>query len=581
MSLRRKTTSKKELRLLGSSISEGIALGTLIALPDADEMPLPEFSLSDGEEEEHLKRFEDALSQSKRDLNQLHENLRYAGHEDAANIIHAHIQMLDDPMIEEEVKNRLLATNKNIEVVFDSVMEDIVHKIVKHKSSFFRDRAVDVQDLSKRVMNHLRKKTGEKSQAIPPQSILVVKQLKPSDVASMKGIAGVIAEKGSGSCHAALIARSKGIPYITRLDHQTLASFIGRKAIIDGNKGEVIVDPSDTTVTALRTSRAFSQSIRISKKTSTQTCDGAIICLLANISQEDEIKVLAGCPVDGVGLYRSEFLFLRRPEYLHSEELQYHHYRLLLQQAGGKPVIVRVMDVGGDKDPSFFLNYTNLYNPPTLRGIRFLLANREIFKIQLKALLRAASHGDLKILLPFVSDLQEVLDTKELIKKAKDELANTPHAEKIELGVMIEIPAAVMIADLLAKECDFLSLGTNDLLHFTSGIDRTDTCASEQIFSLPLSLIRMIAEVAKKAKEANIRLSLCGEIASNPSLVSLLIGLGISELSCSVRYVSTVQDAIHKLAYKDCCKLAETVLGLSTTEEIRQQVQDFLKAHES
>ncbi len=567
----------KEIRLRGFPVSEGIAIGLLHYLSENEEDPIPEFAIDYEAEEEHIHRFQKALSHSRRDLENLHETLQVRGHSEAAMIIGTHIQMLEDPMITEEVHTRIRQTRKNVETVFGSVIQDIEKQMQTQGNSYFQERITDVKDLSMRVMRHLRKASKQRFEEIPPNSIVMVGHLAPSYVAAFEAgrVLGILSEQGGASSHAALIARSKGIPYITKISKASLQKAqIGFPIILDGLKGEVILNPSEETLESYRALEGSTKKkiSRNKKKQKTETKDGVYISLFANISESQEVPLLKTLNLDGIGLYRSEYLFLRNKNFLVSENSQYEHYKTLVEQAGGKPITIRVMDVGGDKDPLFFLNHKN--SAVGERGIRFLLAHKKLFLTQLKALLRAGVHGPLKILLPFVTDLQEVLETKNLIELAKNQLsAKGKNFQKhICLGSMIEVPSAVMICDLLAKECDFLSLGTNDLLQFTVGIDRS---VSSGFFSLPLGLIRMIHRVVLQTKQSGIRLSICGEIASDPLIVPLLIGLGIKELSCSTRFIPKVRSAIQGIRYEECVCLAEKIAELETTEAVYLALEKF------
>ena len=565
----------QEIILEGAPISDGIVIGKLFFLEGFQEEVVPEFSISSSEVEKEIGRYRRAIHSSRDDLHDLQRFLAKEGSTEAISIIDTHVQMLEDPFMTTFMEKKIRQRMKNTEAVFRSVMSDYEKEFSKVKDSFFKQRLLDVRDLSQRILRNLHPRKALPFSEIPENSIIFSKELVPSSVAeaSKSCVLGFITEIGGGTSHAALIARSKGLPYVANIAIDTLYPLETSPVILDGKTGLVIINPTTETLLKYEKQKEhtdLNQSQNL-KETQAQTftADGLHVETLANIENLTDLDLLANYKAEGIGLFRSEFLFFGKELQTFSEEDQFVLYQQVMKKAAPMPVVFRVFDVGGDK------GNVNFYDPepnPALgcRAIRFLLKNREIFAYQLRALLRVSLDGDLRILLPLISDITELIEAKELIQEVALELRSEGHeiAEEIPIGSMIEVPSAVMICDLICKECDFLSIGTNDLIQYNLAADRATQEVNSFYKPTHPSVIRMIQHVVKEAEKTQTPVSLCGEMASDPLMTPLLLGLGIRKLSCSSRYIPVVRKMVNSLDLKEAEALAQEVLNLETSEEI-------------
>ncbi|MBI2810450.1 MAG: phosphoenolpyruvate--protein phosphotransferase, partial [Candidatus Melainabacteria bacterium] len=536
-------SDREEFLIKGLPVSDGIAIGVPYFLMSVEE-EVPEFPITLKEVDDEITRYRSALFSSREDLKKLRHNLAEETCDDAATIIDSHIQMLDDPFItvnmEENIRQRL----QNTESVFQSVMTDYGNRFTLTSDSFFQERLVDVMDLAHRVMGHLRPGNKHSLENIPFNSIVFADELVPSHTASAHTarVSAFVTKTGGGNSHAALIARAKGIPYVTCIAIDELRERPCRCVIVDGQNGDIIFNPKPQTLekykqrkTSLKTSQ---QLLQKEQQYDVETIDGCAIHLFANIGNLSDIDTLSQAGAEGVGLFRTEYLFFEHQKLIASEEEQVKAYSHLLKTVPDQPVVFRVFDFGGDKNPELFADEEKEPNPVLgCRGIRFLLRHKDIFKTQLRAILRAAVHGDARILLPLISDTSELDQTRALIEEISKELSmqGIPFKEKVPLGCMIEVPSAVIICDALARKSDFLSIGTNDLVQYTLGIDRSNPSMSDSCYPAHPSVLRMIKMVNTEAKRQGKSVTICGEIASNPLFVPLLLGLGVDQLSCSPR----------------------------------------------
>lgn len=566
-----------EIRLEGAPVSQGIAIGTPFFLTLTDDVAIPEFSIGVGEVDREISRYRKALFSSREDLQRLQTDLRKQGSLEAVTIIDSHLQMLSDPIMTSQVEEGIRDMRRNTETVFRAVIKEVEVRFSKVKDSFFRQRIVDVKDLSKRILNHLCPPAPRFMTEIPPHSIIFTNELTPSYTAAAGAshISAFVTELGGGNSHAALIARSKGIPYIASIDIQAVQQMAPKLVIIDGTTGTLILNPSQETIDLyekeLGKLKSTYQLLEQEKHLEAETQDGHPITILANISNINEIELMHHYGALGIGLFRTEYLFLQNPFLLEDEELQFKIYSEIVERAEGLPTVIRVLDLGGDKNPLMLGEPQKEANPVLgCRGIRLLLRRKEVFKTQLRAILRASNFGQIKILLPLISDIEELRQSKALIAEVKEELSaeEIPYDSEILVGSMIEVPSAVLISDVLAKESDFLSMGTNDLVQYTLGIDRSNPLMSDFSFPAHPSVIRLIKMSVENAKRHQKPISACGEIASSPLFIPLLIGLGVQELSCPPRYIPLVKRAIRSCSYRDAVKLADEILHLQTSPEI-------------
>ncbi|MCK4934105.1 MAG: phosphoenolpyruvate--protein phosphotransferase [Simkaniaceae bacterium] len=568
--------SSSEKRYKGIPVSDGIAIGTLLLAQDDFQETVPEFEIPHSAIDEEISRYRGAITSSRQDLHELQKYLVREGSSDAMSIIDAHIQMLDDPLMTTNVEEKIRVMLKNTEAVFHSVIGDYENKFSKISDHFFQQRLVDVKDLSKRIMKNLySEEKSEKIDIFSEKCIVFSKELSPSDAAAVieNHITAFVTTYGGKTSHAAIIAQSKGIPYvIVDIDFHGLSKHGQVAVIVDGTSGDVIVDPSPETLAKYQKLQAIlaKKYIRFvdEENLDVQTKDGCKIEVLANIERLDDLKKLKTHRAAGVGLFRSEFL-IENDLYQFQENEQFEKYKQVLEVADGLPVVIRIFDVGGDKgESSFFREGKN----PALgcRAIRLLLNNKEIFRRQIRALLRASIYGDLRILIPLVSDVSEIIETRQFVEEVKEELERSGHVpiKNIPLGSMIEVPSAALTADLIAKESDFISLGTNDLIQYTLAVDRQNQNVQSYYKPSHPSVLRLIKRVIVDAGKQKRSLGVCGELASNPYFTPLLLGMGIRQFSCAPKMIPIIKNMIRRESLETAKILAYEVFNMNDAKKI-------------
>ncbi|MBY0528892.1 MAG: phosphoenolpyruvate--protein phosphotransferase [Rhabdochlamydiaceae bacterium] len=574
--------ANKEIRIKGFPVSDGVAIGVPYFFCPEEEQ-IPEFPISIGEVDDEIARYRKALFSSREDLQRLQSDLVCEGSDDAVTILDTHIQMLEDPMMTTHMEEKIRQMLQNTESVFHEVIRDYEVRFSQTSDSFFQQRLVDVMDLAKRVLGHLSPKAKHSLLDIPFNSIVFIHELIPSYTAAAQTsrVSAFVSYAGGGNSHAALIARAKGIPFVACIDIYALKKISSQCVIVDGQTGEVIFNPTEETLSAYKRRKTCLktsyQLLQNELQYDTETIDGFPVQVFANIGHIEDLEPLKQGGVDGIGLFRSEFLFFHNQNLHVSEEQQFHVYRELIEKMPQLPVSIRVFDVGGDKHPEGISQAHKEPNPVLgCRGIRFLLRNPELFRTQLRALHRASAFGNLQLLLPLISDIRELQQARTMIDEVASELKSygVPIKEKIPVGVMIEVPSAVIMCDALVQQSDFLAIGTNDLLQFTLGIDRGLPSMSEACYPAHPSIVRMIKMVLTEAKRYHRPVSICGEIASSPLFVPLLLGLGADAFSCSPRYVPLVKRAVRQSSLLFSCELAQRVLQLSSPLEVSQVLLD-------
>lgn len=581
--MEKKFRESDEIRYYGAPVSEGIAIGKPHFLNSLDE-DLPDFEISIGDVDAEIARYRKALFSSKEDLTKLRHDLAMEGSDEAVHFIESHIQMLDDPMITTHMEGKIRQMLRNTESVFHSVIHDYENKFSQRTDSFFQERLVDVMDISKRIMSHLRNKREALLSEIPSESIVLTEEIAPSYTAAAHAaqIAAFITQNGGGNSHAALIARSKGIPYVANVDVGKMQRSNIQMMIVDGTNGLIIANPTSETLEEYRTrQKTLATRYQLYLEEDhllPETLDGVKMRLFVNVGNPHDLDPFP-YQHDGVGLFRSEYLFFQSTEFYPSESYQEEAYKSLIDQMEEKPVVIRVFDLGGDKTPNLLFQRKKEPNPVLgLRGIRFLLRNQEIFKMQLRAIFKASTKGNVLLLLPLISDINELHQAKVIIEEVKAQLRQElPFIPDLPIGCMIEVPSAVMICDAIAENCDFLSLGTNDLVQYTLGVDRENPAMRDLYYPAHPSVIRMIRMITTEAHLKKKPLTVCGEIASNALYVPLLIGLGVTELSIAPRYLPLIKQTIRKWTFAEAKELAARILKMSDPKEISEVLTEAQK----
>lgn len=568
-----------ETRLQGIGVSPGIAIGPAERMGKTLEEPE---NLAIGKdavavEKDRLAR---ALITTREQILMLQSEIGAAEGENYSAIFDAHLLILEDSVVINEVLRITETQLISIEWAYYSVVKRYIDSLRKIADPYLRERAVDIEDVAKRVLRNLRTQAGDWAEARPLQlgtRILLAHDLTPSDTVSLDRtrILGFATEVGSPTSHTGIMARSLNIPAVVAL-HDVPDSFAaGDTVLIDGYHGLVILNPSIATIEEYETFREREESILTDleplKDQETRTSDGCKITLSANIEFVEEMDGVTERGAEGVGLYRTEFFYLARKE-LRSEESQAANYRKVAEATAPHGVIVRTLDIGADKlrpelfenpEPNPFLGW---------RGIRLSLDEVDEFRLQLRAILQASAFGKVRIMFPFISTLEEVQGAKAQLEIAKEELRNEAIVfdEKIEVGVMIEIPSAVLIADHLAKEVDFFSIGTNDLVQYTTAVDRINDRVAHLYQPYHPAVIAMIRETVEAAHRNGIWCGICGEVASDIVMTPIWVGLGVDELSVGAAQLLRTRRAISRLDSTICREMTDSLRTCGTSASVRE-----------
>lgn len=572
---------ERQVCLQGAPICRGIAIGkpfffTLI------EDNVPEFTIPKKDIDEEIDRYRRAVERSRDDIKKLQRKLKKEKILEGAAILDAHIQMMQDPLLTQHIEEEIKRSLKNAEHVFHSFVSQYQKKFQSLADPFFRERFKDIQDISRRVMGYLRDSVSVSLADIPENSIVFSDDLTAFDTAeaNVSFVKAFVTHKGSATSHAAIVAKAKGIPYVSDIAFEQLLELEQEgQVIVDGRTGDIIFYP---TVETLKAYQELKQKLELQviswgekEPLPAETIDGYRIKLFSNIDMVDDVDVLHEYGGEGVGLFRSEYMFLNNDSFP-TEEEQCLFYKKLVEKMRGLPIVIRTFDFGGDKlmlNPYFPAEGSSFIG---CRAIRYLLKERDIFKSQLRAILRASCHGNVSIMFPMISTLSELVEAKELLFEATEELSQqgVEGIPQVRVGSMIEVPSAAIVADLIAKECDFLSIGTNDLVQYSLAVDRRSHSPHQVHASTDPSVLRMIKLIVSEANHQGIPVTVCGEIAADPRFTALLLGLGVHKLSVAPRYLPTVRRAVRSCCIVEACALAEKALMLSNAKEIQDLLSE-------
>jgi len=582
-------------RLNGIGVSPGVAVGpALVAIQRTQVLRFPVGP--DGVARE-LSALERARQRSRAQLEQIRRRIAAARGADLAAIFDAQLLMLDDPILVGRaaavVRNERVTAEWAVQRALDeaaAVFDDV-------DDPYLHERQGDLHDVAGRLRMNLRDEKGgarDRLQDLDAPCVLIADELTPSVVAQLDWtrIKGFVTDAGSRTYHTAILARSLGVPAVVGLHDVSRRVPPGASVIIDGETGEVVIDPTPALWQEAegRSSLHLVAAIAHAEDGPLQTSDGETIVLQANIERSDDVPSALSAGAEGIGLYRSEFMLVGGPPDMAAEEEQYHVYRQLVERMAGRPVTIRTFDVDERQlarplvdaalDARWFPE-PQRSGHAGLRGVRFGLAQPRIFKTQLRALLRAAAHGPLRIMFPFVSSVQEVRDAKNLLLEAQEELtARGLTVPDVPVGIMIEVPSAAFTASLLAKEADFFTIGTNDLIQYTLAVDRTDDRVSNRYEPLHPAVLRLLRHVRRAASREGIPLSLCGEMAADPLLLKLLIGCGLREFSMTPGAIPMARRVVKETSARQMMRVAARVLTLGTVEEIEQYLSDEVAKNE-
>ena len=570
-----------------TSISPGIAIGKTIRIGGSHiiEKVQERFITADCVQSE-LERFSEVLADTKKSVNELKERLKDKLASSEADIFDSHLMILEDMMLINDIENLIKNDLKCAEFAVFEASERYVKVLEEISDPYLRERAADVRDVRSRVLEHFHENEGKSlTDNITGRRIVIAEELTPSETAHLPSekVLGFAVSVGSPTSHTAILARSMRMPAVVGIPEEVLNLEPNVKIIIDGFSGRLIVDPSERTLEAYKlkaqeVNRFYSGLLEESELLA-ETRDGFIVQLGGNIEKLEDVSELKKAGGEAVGLFRSEISFLSYPA-PPSEDEQFELYKKLLSSMDGRMVVVRTLDIGGDKlNDSVFRHQEQ--NPFLgLRGIRLCLkAKQDIFRTQLRALLRASVYGDLKIMLPMLTSVHEVIEVRNLIAELKKELKKEkfPVAPKVSLGAMIETPASALLVDHIAPLVDFLSIGTNDLVQYTMAIDRSNDLVTYLYQPANPAILELIGRTVIAAKENNIWVSVCGQMASDPLYTPLLLGLGVNELSMDPASLSVIRRVIRSLKMSEAEFLASEALKCRSSIDVRKMSVELLR----
>ncbi|MCK4245292.1 MAG: phosphoenolpyruvate--protein phosphotransferase [Candidatus Omnitrophica bacterium] len=570
------------VKLEGIGVSPGIAMGEMYLLKNAISS-IPSYSIEKSQLSGEIDRFKKALIKTENEIREIQGKVKGEFRKEA-RIFDVHLLILKDKRMIREVIQRLREKRVNIESAFAFVAQKFITAFAQIDAEYLRERKVDIEDVSKRVLHNLLEVQRESLSQLKEKVVVIAHSLSPSETASMSRdkVIAFATNVGGKTSHTAIMARALEIPAVVGLKDVTSRVQSEDLIIIDGSKGFVIINPDEETLESYKRQQedllVAKRELLILKNLPCQTKDGRRIKLRSNIELPQEIAHIPFYGAEGIGLYRTEFFYLNRQD-LPGEEEQYSSYKTAAEKVNPYPVIIRTLDIGGDKFASSLQAPSELNPFLGWRAIRFCLARPDIFKTQLRAILRASPFGNLKIMYPMISGIEELRKANFILKEAKAELKieEKDFNNDLEVGAMIETPSAAMTADILAKETDFFSIGTNDLIQYSIAIDRINEKIAYLYEPAHPAILRLIKNIIKAAHKEKIWVEMCGEMAADPSFALLLLGLGIDALSMSPFAIPEMKKIIRGVTFQEAKEFAKNALSFETTKEVTDYARTFYK----
>lgn len=564
---------------------EGIAASAGIAIATAFRLEHPDYTIEQRQidnPEGEIAKLQNALAQSQRELEVIKERTLQQLGEAKAEIFESHLLILNDPELIEPVTTMIQTDSVNAEFALQKIAGEFIVMFENMKSVYLQERATDMRDVTKRILTHLLGISYMNPADITEEVIIIAEDLTPSDTAQLnrKYVKGFATNIGGRTSHSAIMARSLEIPAVVGTRDVLQQAENGEMIIIDGLDGLVFVNPSEDTIQEYRSKQqAYVEQQTEWKKLRdlpTVSSDGVHVELAANIGTPNDVERVIDNGGEAVGLYRTEFLYMGRDK-LPSEDVQFNAYKAVLEKMEGKPVVVRTLDIGGDKELSY-LKLPKELNPFLgFRAIRLCLERTDIFRTQLRALLRASSYGNLRIMFPMIATLDEFRQAKAILLEEQEKLVaeGTSVSDSIQLGIMVEIPSTALLADQFAKEVDFFSIGTNDLIQYTMAADRMNEQVAYLYQPYNPAILRLVKMVIDAAHQEGRWVGMCGEMAGDSTAIPLLLGLGLDEFSMSATSILPARSQIMKLSQVEMQKLAKQALQLQTAEQVVELVRSI------
>ncbi len=571
---------KEEIVLEGIAASPGVAHGRAVVYLQK-QLDVPSYDLNDFQVDSELERFEQAILETRIEISQVRDKIAKTLGEGEARIFDAHLLVLEDNALLDEVIAELRSTKKNIEFCYNNVSQRYISFFRSMEDEYLRERVSDIGDVSRRLLHNLIGMQKVNLGQLAAESIIISEDISPSDAADLdrNKLLGFVTDGGGKTSHSVIMARSLRIPAVVGTHNATKKILSGDHILVDGHEGIIVINPTEDRLYQYgklakeRKKRDDTFNSFISERARTK--DGATIHLMANIEGIAEMEQAKHMHAEGVGLFRTEGIFLRHHGYP-PESVQYDEYRAVVEAADGQPVIIRTLDVGGDKtigDEN--VNEDNSFMG--CRAIRFCLENEDIFKTQLRAILRSSAHGHVKIMYPMISGMCELRRANVILESVKEELTMRGEAFDlaIEVGAMVEVPSAAVIIDLLAAETDFLSIGTNDLIQYLMAVDRLNDQVAHLYDPAHPAVLRTLKAIIDGGKAANTPVSVCGEIAGDPIYAGILLGMGADSLSLTSSLLPEVKYFIRHIKKSEAEELVAEIMKTADSAEIIQKLEAF------
>ena len=569
------------MRIQGISGSRGVAVGNVYRYIQ-EEIVIPDYTVAEDKVEEEIGKFAAAMAATLKQLDTIRQKaLDEMGPEEAA-IFEAHMQIAQDPSLSDGIKSLVESSHTNVVAATAQTIETFANIFLGMEDAYMRERGADIKDIGDRLMRNMLGMNPRGLSHISGEVILVAQDLAPSDTASLDKnvVKGIVTAAGGPTSHAAIMARTLEIPAVMGVGD--IENFVdGDKAVVLGTDGIVEINPSDADWDEYTNQAAAFQEelkrLRESANLEATTTDGHHVELFGNIGKAKDAKNALTMGAQGIGLYRTEFLYMENDE-LPAEDVQFEEYKKVAQDMKGKPVIIRTMDIGGDKELKC-LDLPSEMNPFLgYRAIRISLNRPDIFKVQLRALLRASAFGDIHIMYPMIASVEEVKQANAMLDECKDELTaeGKEFNKDIKVGIMIEVPAAAVISPILAKYVDFFSIGTNDLCQYTLAVDRMNEAIGSLYQPLHPGVIRLIKHVIDASHEQGKFTGMCGELASDPVATMILLGLGLDEFSMTASSIPLIKNILRSVSKAECEEVANKALTMDTAEEITGYAKSVL-----
>ncbi|MFA5090661.1 MAG: phosphoenolpyruvate--protein phosphotransferase [Candidatus Omnitrophota bacterium] len=564
------------IKLKGIAAASGISIGQAYKI-GKEEFIVPRQAIATEDIPFQIQLFEEALIKTRKEIVELQKRIAGEMGQDQAEIFDAHLLVLEDRMLIEEVILRLKQEKLCVAYIFSEVLKKYIAVFSHIEDEYLKERMADVNDVGRRILRNILGKERRSFEEFKESVVVVAHDLSPSDTAAMhkRNVCAFVTDIGGKTSHTAIMAKSLEIPAVVGIEEATISIKTGDTLIVDGASGTVIIDPDEETLSIYRQEeeklKGIAEKFLVSKELPAVMIDGRAVEVNANIELPEEVPSVKLHGAAGIGLYRTEFFYMNRRDFP-TEEEHYQAYRYVAEEMSPYSVVIRTLDLGGDKFLSQFAVPREIQPFMGWRAIRFCLARPDIFKVQLRGILRASVHGKLRLMYPMISGVEELRQANKILNEVKEELRKGGIAfdEGIKVGVMIEVPSAAITADLLSKEADFFSIGTNDLIQYSIAVDRTNEKVAYLYEPAHPAVLRMIKNIIDTAHNAGIWVGMCGEMASEPSLILILLGLGLDELSVPPSFIPELKYIIRSVDMRSMQDIALEALRLSTGTEVEE-----------